>query len=55
MVKTAPSAAVVKALVSQTPGAIGIVRASQVDTSVNVVKLDGVTPGEPGYKLSVAQ
>jgi ABC-type phosphate transport system substrate-binding protein len=55
MVKTAPSAAVVKALVSQTPGAIGVVRVSQVDTSVNVVKLDGVTPGEPGYKLSVGQ
>ena len=53
IVKTAPSTALVKALVSQTPGAIGIVRASQVDASVSVVKLDGTAPGEPGYKLAM--
>jgi ABC-type phosphate transport system substrate-binding protein len=33
------------------PGAIGYVRASEVDASVKVVRVEGRLPGEPGYKL----
>lgn len=38
--------------VHYTPGAIGYVRADQVDTSkVNVLSVDGRKPGEPGYRI----
>lgn len=33
------------------PGAIGYVRAHEVDASVKVVRVEGRLPGEPGYKL----
>ncbi len=33
------------------PGAVGYVRASEVDASVKVVRIDGRLPGEAGYKL----
>lgn len=35
------------------PGAIGYVRASEVDGSVKVVRVDGRLPGAPGYRLKV--
>lgn len=35
------------------PGAIGYVRASSVDGSVKVLRIDGLAPGEPGYKLKL--
>jgi ABC-type phosphate transport system substrate-binding protein len=38
--------------VHYTPGAIGYVRADQVDTSkVNVLSVDGRRPGESGYRI----
>lgn len=35
------------------PGAIGYVRASEVDASVKVLRVDGKMPGDPGYRLAV--
>jgi len=35
------------------PGAIGYVRASSVDGSVKVLRIDGLAPGEPGYKIKL--
>jgi len=38
--------------VHYTPGAIGIVRADQVDASqVSVLSVDGRRPGDPGYRI----
>lgn len=36
------------------PGAIGYVRASEVDASVKTLRVDGRLPGEAGYRLEVA-
>ena len=33
------------------PGAIGYVRASSLDGSVKVLRIDGHAPGEPGYRI----
>jgi phosphate transport system substrate-binding protein len=35
------------------PGAIGYVRASEVDSSVKAVRVEGLLPGEAGYRLEV--
>jgi phosphate transport system substrate-binding protein len=35
------------------PGAIGYVRASNLDNSVKVLRIDGLAPGEPGYKIKL--
>jgi ABC-type phosphate transport system substrate-binding protein len=35
------------------PGAIGYVRASEVDGSVKMLRVDGRLPGEAGYRLEV--
>jgi ABC-type phosphate transport system substrate-binding protein len=35
------------------PGAIGYVRARDVDASVKALRIDGHLPGEPGYRLEV--
>jgi ABC-type phosphate transport system substrate-binding protein len=45
------SANALKQLVARTPGAVGCILASDVDKSVNVLKVDGTAPGEAGYKL----
>jgi len=45
----------IKALVSSTPGAVGIIHAREVDESVNVLSLDGVNPGTANYKLTMTQ
>ena len=37
--------------ISYVPGAIGCVAAGEVDASVKVVRVDGLAPGDPGYKL----
>lgn len=37
--------------VSNVPGAIGFVRADEVDPSVKVLRVENLTPGDPGYKL----
>jgi ABC-type phosphate transport system substrate-binding protein len=36
------------------PGAIGYLRADEVDDSVKVIRLDNRLPSDPGYKLKVA-
>ena len=48
-----PSAAAVRALVSATPGALGIIRVHDVTDAVNIISLDGFRPGASRYKLSV--
>lgn len=52
--RLAPSGAAVKALVSSTPGAIGFIRASDVDASIGVARYNGAMPGDSGYPLSVS-
>lgn len=44
-----------RAYVASTPGTIGVVQRADADPSVKLLLLDGVAPGEPGYKLSAAQ
>ena len=50
-----PSAAGIKSYVSSTPGAIGVIPARDIDSSVEVMSIDGLKPGSPGYRLSMAQ
>lgn len=45
------TAADVKRFVSGTPGAVGYMRASDVDDSVKVLRIDGLLPGDDGYPL----
>ncbi len=40
-----------RASVASTPGAIGFIKASQVDSSVRVIAIDGNLPGQTDYKL----
>ena len=35
------------------PGAIGYARASEVDSSVKVLRIEGLAPGQTGYKLKL--
>jgi hypothetical protein len=49
--KDLASAAALKLFVASNPGAIGCIFASEVDASVKVLKVDGVAPGDPAYKL----
>jgi hypothetical protein len=37
--------------ISNLPGAIGYVRADEVDASIKVIRVDGLAPGDAGYKL----
>lgn len=45
------TAAEVKKFVSRTPGAVGYVRASDVDDSVKILRIDGLFPEDDGYPL----
>jgi ABC-type phosphate transport system substrate-binding protein len=47
------SAADVIKFVSFVSGAIGYVRPEEVDASVKVLRIDGLAPGDPGYKLKL--
>jgi len=49
--KDVASASALKQFVAGSPGAIGCILASQVDDKVKVLKVDGILPGENGYKL----
>ena len=51
--KTLTSANGVLRFVYNVPGAIGYVRARDVDASVKTLRVDGRLPGEPGYRLEV--
>jgi ABC-type phosphate transport system substrate-binding protein len=48
---TLKTAADVKRFVVSTPGAIGYLRASDVDDSVKIVRVNGLLPGDDGYPL----
>jgi hypothetical protein len=37
--------------ISNVPGAIGYVRVDEVDASVKVIRVDGLAPGDAGYKI----
>jgi ABC-type phosphate transport system substrate-binding protein len=39
--------------VANVAGAIGYVRADEVDPSVRVITVDNASPGDPGYKLTL--
>jgi ABC-type phosphate transport system substrate-binding protein len=39
--------------VANVSGAIGYVRADEVDPSVRVIRVDKLSPGDPGYKLKL--
>ena len=52
--KLASSGAAMKKIVTVAPGTLGYVRATDVDASVKVVKVDGLAPGEPNYPLKLA-
>jgi ABC-type phosphate transport system substrate-binding protein len=41
----------VKKFVQGTPGALGYLRASDVDDSVKIVRINGLLPGDDGYPL----
>ena len=51
--KTLASTNGVLRFVFNVPGAIGYVRARDVDPSVKTLRVDGRLPGEPGYRLEV--
>ena len=51
--KALPSMAAVKAFVAQTAGAFSYLKASDVDDSIKVLKIDGKLPGEADYKLKI--
>ena len=42
-------------LVSNTPGAIAIVNASQVPSGTKVLAIEGKLPNQPGYKLQISE
>jgi hypothetical protein len=37
--------------VANLPGAIGYVRSEEVDASVKVLRVDGLAPGDAGYRM----
>jgi hypothetical protein len=45
------SSAALKKFVASNPGAVGCILATEVDESIKVLKVDGASPGDPGYKL----
>jgi len=51
--KVAASAAQAKQAVAAAPGAMAVIRASEVDDTVKVVKIDGVAPGGAGYPVPI--
>jgi len=53
--KIVSSAAAVRQLVSTVPGAIGFLPLSEVNDTVKVVSVEGVSAGEPDYKIKVGQ
>ena len=51
--KTLSSPLVVRKFVFNAPGAIGYLRASDVDSSVKVVRVDGLLPADSEYRLQI--
>lgn len=51
--KTAATGALVRKSVADVANGLGLIWAWQADASVKVLAIDGIRPGEPGYKLTV--
>ena len=51
--KTLASPTIVRKFVFNAPGAIGYMRASDVDDSVKVVRIDGLLPEDKDYRLQI--
>lgn len=51
--KTLASPMILRKFVFNAPGAIGYLRASDVDDSVKVIRIDGLLPGDKGYRLLI--
>lgn len=51
--KTLASPIIVRKFVFNAPGAIGYLRASDVDDTVKVVRIDGLRPEDKGYRLQI--
>ncbi|MEO5821288.1 MAG: hypothetical protein ABIT71_12355 [Vicinamibacteraceae bacterium] len=45
----------VKRFVFNVPGAIGVIRLADVDDTVKALKINGASPGEPGYALFMGE
>lgn len=52
-VKTLDSPLTVRRFVFNAPGAIGYLRASDVDESVKVIRIDGLLPTDKNYRLQI--
>ena len=44
----------VRRFIFNVPGAIGFTRASEVDATVKLVRVNGLTPADPRYPLRIA-
>ncbi len=51
--KTLASSTGVRKFVFNVPGAIGYVRADEVDATVKAIRVDGRLPGEKGYRIQL--
>lgn len=51
--KQIAGAAALRQFLGTTPGAIGYMRASEVDETLKTVKVDGKAPGEADYRLKI--
>jgi|SRR5215471_6321583 ABC-type phosphate transport system substrate-binding protein len=51
--KTLTSPTIVRKFVFNAPGGIGYLRASDVDESVKVIRIDGLLPEDKGYRLQI--
>ncbi len=49
------SFAAIRAFVGSTAGSLGVIRVHDVDSTVRVVSIDGISPGARGYKLALPQ
>ncbi len=53
--KVVASALAVRQLVASTPGAIGFLRAADLNDSVKAISVDGSTVGQPDYKIKAGK
>ncbi len=51
--RTLASPTIVRKFIFNAPGGIGYLRASDVDQSVKVIRIDGLLPEEKGYRLLI--
>lgn len=49
-----PSPVAMKSIAATRPGAVTYILASQVDSTVKALKIDGLSPGDPKYPLKLA-